>query len=222
MIYPENSVQTGLLNYLGLRSEPREEIKEDYSVPNANPISSSLGHFSINLPSSPLNVYNIPNRPINYQRAQPQSALTQSKELIKKYEGYRDNAYWDVNAYRVGYGSDTVTTRDGRVRKVNKGERITKEEAELDLERRTQQFMKSAANSIGNDIFNRLPASAQASLTSLAYNYGSLDKLPNVIRAARSGNLMQLSHAIESLGSHNKGINRSRRRDEARYLLNNR
>ena len=72
------------------------------------------------------------------------------------------------------------------------------------------------------DYFNKLPSSAQASLTSLTYNYGSLDKLPSVVKAARSGNLMELSRAIENLGSHNKGVNRNRRLQEAQYFLSNR
>ena len=81
--------------------------------------------------------------------------------------------------------------------------------------------MNSAANTIGKDYFNRLPSTAQASLTSLTYNYGSLDKLHSVVKAARSGNLMELSRAIENLGSHNKGVNRKRRLQEAQYFLSN-
>ena len=34
-------------------------------------------------------------------------------DLIKRFEGFRTTPYWDVNAYRTGYGSDTVTLADG-------------------------------------------------------------------------------------------------------------
>ena len=39
--------------------------------------------------------------------------LMNAFDLIKRFEGFRTTPYWDVNAYRTGYGSDTVTLADG-------------------------------------------------------------------------------------------------------------
>ena len=35
-------------------------------------------------------------------------------ELLKKYEGFNRVAVWDVNAYRIGYGSDTIPNSTGQ------------------------------------------------------------------------------------------------------------
>ena len=58
--------------------------------------------------------------------------------MIKQHEGFKSNTYWDVNAHRLGYGSDTITNLDGSVRRVKNGDTVTREQAELDLRRRTQ------------------------------------------------------------------------------------
>ena len=209
-----------LLNYLGLDSSS-EPVNQEINPTNISAVGNLLNSLStrqrpIQLPYTP---NTIQQSPINYSGSD-NSALTQSLNMIREHEGFKSSTYWDVNAHRLGYGSDTITNPDGSVRRVKKGDTVTREQAELDLRRRTQEFMNSAANSIGKEYFNKLPSSAQASLTSLTYNYGSLDKLPSVIKAARSGNLMELSRAIENLGSHNKGVNRRRRLQEARYFLN--
>ncbi|WP_407815624.1 hypothetical protein, partial [Staphylococcus aureus] len=60
----------------------------------------------------------------------------QAKALLRKEEGFRDVPYYDVNAHRVGYGSDTTVTADGKVVKVVKGMKITRDDAERDLDYR--------------------------------------------------------------------------------------
>lgn len=47
-------------------------------------------------------------------------------DLLKTYEGFRSNAYWDVDHYSIGYGSDTMP--DGTP--VTKDSTITKQQAE--------------------------------------------------------------------------------------------
>lgn len=217
-----SSPTTTLLNYLGLTSNT-EPVNQEINPTNISAVESLLNSLSNRqrVVQAPYTPNTVQQSPINYSGSD-NSALTQSLNMIREHEGFKSNTYWDVNAHRLGYGSDTITNLDGSIRKVKKGDTVTREQAELDLRRRTQEFMNSAANSIGRDYFNKLPSSAQASLTSLTYNYGSLNKLPNVIKAARSGNLMELSRTIENLGSHNKGINRKRRLQEAQYVLLNR
>ena len=48
-----------------------------------------------------------------------------AEALIRHFEGFRSQAYWDVNAWRVGYGSDTTTDASGRVRRVQEGDTTT-------------------------------------------------------------------------------------------------
>ena len=217
--YSQETPTSALLNYLGLSSSSSEPVNQEVDFSRVSGLDTLLN--SIRARQIPVQVPYANTPSINYLGSD-NSALNQSLNMIKQHEGFKSSTYWDVNAHRLGYGSDTITNLDGSVRRVKKGDTVTREQAELDLSRRTQEFMNSAANTIGKDYFNRLPSTAQASLTSLTYNYGSLDKLPSVVKAARSGNLMELSRAIENLGSHNKGVNRNRRFQEAQYFLSNR
>ena len=216
--YSQETPTSTLLNYLGLSSSS-EPVNQEVNFNRVSGLDTLLN--SIRTRQIPVQVPYTNTPSINYLGSN-NSALNQSLNMIKQHEGFKSSTYWDVNAHRLGYGSDTITNSDGSVRRVEKGDTVTREQAELDLRRRTQEFMNSAANTIGKDYFNKLPSSAQASLTSLTYNYGSLNKLPSVVKAARSGNLMELSRAIENLGSHNKGVNRNRRLQEAQYFLSNR
>jgi len=216
--YRQETPTSTLLNYLGLSSSS-EPVNQEVNFSRVSGLDTLLN--SIRTRQIPVQAPYTNTPSINYLGSN-NSALNQSLNMIKQHEGFKSSTYWAVNAHRLGYGSDTITNLDGSVRRVEKGDTVTREQAELDLRRRTQEFMNSAANTIGKDYFNKLPSSAQASLTSLTYNYGSLDKLPSVVKAARSGNLMELSRAIENLGSHNKGVNRNRRLQEAQYFLSNR
>lgn len=138
--------------------------------------------------------------------------------LIKQFEGFRETPYWDVNALRTGYGSDTVTLSDGTVQRVGDGTRVSREDADRDLQRRVQtEFMPIAAKAVGEDLFNSLAPNQKAALTSITYNYG---KLPaSVAAAVRSGDPQAAADAIVALGSHNDGINAGRRAQEARFYL---
>ncbi len=152
------------------------------------------------------------------------TATKQSTDLLKQLEGYSSTAYWDVNAYRTGYGSDTYTTADGVVHKVTKDSVITREDAERDLARRTSIFANSARNSVGASTWDSLPTSAQAALTSIAYNYGSLSKLPSVREAAKqsasTGDMTALANAVRARSGDNNSVNAKRRNIEADLILN--
>ena len=37
--------------------------------------------------------------------------MARAEQIIAQFEGFRETPYWDVNAYRTGYGSDTITCR---------------------------------------------------------------------------------------------------------------
>jgi GH24 family phage-related lysozyme (muramidase) len=136
-------------------------------------------------------------------------------DLIKDRERFRATPYYDVNAFRTGFGSDTVTREDGTVEKVRKGMApITERDAERDLKRRIQtEFVPKAAAKVGEENWSRLPENVRASLTSIAYNYGTIPS--RIVPAVQSGNPETIARAIESLAGDNKGVNAGRRMQEA-------
>ena len=138
-------------------------------------------------------------------------------QLLRGFEGYESTPYMDKKTsggnagYRVGYGSDTITRPDGSVVKVQAGMTISKEDAERDLQRRiSTEFLPRVKSQLGAS-YNGLTPNAQASLASLAYNYGSVPS--SVVAASKSGP-EALSKAIASLGP-----NARRRKTEAQYAL---
>lgn len=141
---------------------------------------------------------------------------TAAADFLRRREGFREAPYYDVNAYRAGFGSDTTTLADGTVVPVRQGMTVSREDAERDLARRVPEFTQRAAAAIGEDRFAALPPNAQAALISIAYNYGTL---PGRIReAARSGDLAALSQAVAGLAGDNQGVNAGRRREEAAMI----
>lgn len=138
-------------------------------------------------------------------------------ELIKSFEGFTSTAKYDVNAHRAGYGSDTVTSPDGAVKRVTAGTKVSRADAERDLQRRIGAFQTGIIGDIGEDTWKTMNPHQQAALTSVAYNYGELPR--SVTSAVKSGNLTAVADAIQALGRHNHGINRKRRRLEASLIL---
>lgn len=137
-------------------------------------------------------------------------------DTIRKFEGFQETAKWDVNAMRLGYGSDTITNEDGSFRKVRAGDTVDKAGAERDLTRRAAIFGKGARTAVGGKTWDSLPQSTQAALTSVAYNYGSLPD--GVVKAAKTGNAANIAKSVRQLSGHNKGINKRRRNLEARMI----
>lgn len=152
------------------------------------------------------------------------SSLDQATSLLRKFEGFIGKAKWDMNAQRLGYGSDTITKADGTVIKVQPGMTVTREDAERDLARRTKEFANIARRNVSAETWDKLPPNAQAVLTSMAYNYGSLSKLESVVKAANvsanTGDMTALANAIRRRQVDNGGINARRRNQEADYVLN--
>lgn len=133
--------------------------------------------------------------------------------LLRDFEGFRSKPYWDVNAYRLGFGSDTITREDGTVVRVDKGSTVTRADAERDLARRAGEFQNRAAGKIGVDAWSRLDANQQAVMISLAYNYGNIPD--SVAAAAKGGSAEDLAKSVENLKGHNGGVNADRRQREA-------
>jgi len=148
-----------------------------------------------------------------------QTTTELTKGVIREFEGFRESPYFDVNAQRAGYGSDTVTRTDGNVVPVREGMAVSQEDAERDLDRRVnQEFLPSVRNAVGEEAFNQLSPNQKAALTSLAYNYGTGawdNDLSEVRDAVASGDMAGASRAILARAGDNDGVNTRRRQQEA-------
>lgn len=136
-----------------------------------------------------------------------------ASQLLRDSEGFRSRPYWDVNAYRIGFGSDTITRADGTIVRVRPGMEVTRADAERDLERCKGEFQQGIIRDIGVDAWSGYGENIQAALTSIAYNYGSLPR--SVVRATETGDAELIAQAVEGLKGHNDGINAGRRQREA-------
>lgn len=141
-----------------------------------------------------------------------------SQNVIRGFEGFSPHPYRDNDGQlRAGYGSDTITHADGTVERVTAQTYVTKEDADRDLARRTTQSQTQVRDSIGQEAFDKLSPQTKASLTSIAYNYGSMAKpeLRGLVDAAKSGDVDKIKSEVLALSSHNNGINSGRRASEA-------
>jgi GH24 family phage-related lysozyme (muramidase) len=139
-------------------------------------------------------------------------AKAQATDLLKRKEGFRGQAYWDVNHWRVGYGSDTMTTPSGGVQKTQQSSTVTQADAERDLSRRVDDILRALEVAFGES-FKKLPEAAKAALVSLQYNYGRTPT--SVGNAIKGGDQNAIAEAVRNLGHHDAGINRARRYEEA-------
>ncbi|MFN7125292.1 MAG: lysozyme [Allorhizobium sp.] len=137
--------------------------------------------------------------------------IEQAKALLRKEEGFRESPYWDVNAHRVGYGSDTTVTAEGKVVRVTQGMKITRDDAERDLEYRLMKREGAQVQKQLGATWDKLSDSARAGLASVGYNYGSLPK--SVVAAARTGDPGAIADAVAALPA-----NKTRRQREAALI----
>lgn len=149
--------------------------------------------------------------------------------FLRDEEGFIPTPRFDVNALRVGYGSDTITKLGPNgeyiVEKVVEGMRVSREDANRDLVRRLEQeFIPRLIGQIGQDNFNALSPQQQAALTSITYNSGSLPK--GIVAAIKNGGTTeQIAAAIVAdiarvqslpkLSAQEKKVVSERRRREA-------
>lgn len=151
---------------------------------------------------------------------QASASASSAMDLIKDFEGFRSKAYYDVNHYRVGYGSDTTTDANGGVSRVTSGTVVSLAEADRDLLRRIAGAQETIRKQIGSDVFDSFDSKQQAALTSIGYNYSSIGALPQrIVDAIKSGNQATVVQAIRGLGNDNGGVNRQRRNSEADMFL---
>lgn len=140
-----------------------------------------------------------------------------SAQLLRDLEGFEEEPYYDVNAFRAGYGSDTYTTEDGIVKTVKESDFVSREDAERDLYRRIKTEFGARAKKAAGDAWEEYSPMQRAALTSVAYNYGSIPK--RISSAVKSGDPKKVSEAIVSLADDNDGINYNRRIKEAEMMI---
>jgi GH24 family phage-related lysozyme (muramidase) len=125
-----------------------------------------------------------------------------SAEFVAQFEGFTPVATWDVNAFRIGHGSDTITFDDGSYRKVKQGDKTTRTNAKKDLTRRIPEFENRILNYIDNygvtnEMWDKLPSPAKIGLISFAYNYGNIVKRA-IREAIKTGDVNLIADAVIS------------------------
>jgi len=139
--------------------------------------------------------------------------VTTTAEFIAGFEGYAGRAYWDVNAWRLGYGSDTEGPDQVHV---TEGMETTKARALQNLALRIPQFQQEAIygkTGMTRPVWDKLTENQKTAITSLVYNYG---RLPIVITPSDPE---KTAAAIRALQNANGGVNRKRRISEAAFYL---
>jgi murein DD-endopeptidase MepM/ murein hydrolase activator NlpD/GH24 family phage-related lysozyme (muramidase) len=156
--------------------------------------------------------------------------------FIIPYEGFISKSRWDVNAWRVGYGSDTITRNDQvhKVEETGPYSTTTKDEAKNDLLRRVKEFEKILINQVGGkSVYDKIPDTVKIALLDNVYNYGSLigknkqDRailVAEINKAIKTGKWSDVGNKlIELTWNHNAGKSfqtalRQRRREEATLI----
>lgn len=142
---------------------------------------------------------------------------TGAASMLRQFEGFQPRAKFDVNAFRAGFGSDTITRENGAVERVLRDSVVTRADAERDLARRLRELDGIITRQIGQKAFDGLSPRARAALDSVAYNYGSLPK--RIISAAKSGDDAAIGAGIRGLAGDNGGVNARRRNVEADFIV---
>lgn len=103
-------------------------------------------------------------------------------DLIKRYEGFKSKAYWDVDHWSIGYGSDTMP--DGS--RVKENSIITKEQAEALIPEIVKKKETELKKYFPN--YDSLPAQTKYALIDQAYRggAGSFSKSPKFVAAVNS------------------------------------
>ena len=130
-------------------------------------------------------------------------------EFIASFEGFEAKAYWDVNHYRVGFGSDTEGPDQATV---TRRTTTTRARATQNLTARIHRFEAEAIRTVGPKTWGALTDNQRTALTDLVYNYGHLP-----VRV--SADPKTTAAAIRALQSQNGGVNKKRRIAEANLYL---
>jgi len=144
------------------------------------------------------------------------------ENVIKETYG----AYEDVDftvasgkTLRIGFGSDTITSPGGSVRKVKADDEITKDQAYADLERRikTEFKPKVVATCEANGVnYDSLPPTVKTVFIDCAYNYGSLWN--SIVISYRDGGVDGLKAELQRRADRGESQVPDRRIEEIKHL----
>ena len=140
---------------------------------------------------------------------------THAAQIIARFEGFQAAAKWDVNAYRLGYGSDT---EGPDAVKVTLGMATTPERALANLALRIPHFENAIVAQVGSSAWDAVATQdARGALLSFCYNYGSLT--PTIAGlVAHQAPLSDIAVAVAARGVDNGGVNARRRAAEAALI----
>ena len=91
-------------------------------------------------------------------------SIEKAKEIIKKFEGFYENPYWDVNSYSIGYGFKKYDIPGGKVPKS-----MNRSQADAIL---TNALQTKYGNTVKKHVRVPLNDNQQAALISFVYNIG--------------------------------------------------
>lgn len=192
-------------NILGVdEQEPEEEITTPEDL---HSYISTGGTFSFDRDAD------------EYQTKSDAPVIDQAAAILRREESFSSTPGWDVNNWRVGFGSSTVTKPNGTVIKLSSKQtekpniKISIEDAERDLIRRLKnEFIPHTIKTIG-PVAAELNNATIAALTSVTYNYGTLPM--SVVEACQSKDINQIANAVKNLSA-----NKKRRTREANWIAN--
>jgi GH24 family phage-related lysozyme (muramidase) len=142
--------------------------------------------------------------------------ITIAAKFIGKNEGFTERATWDVNAYRLGFGTENIIGSDGKVRKVlpdpsyykQTGEKVPANGDTTTVEAALKMLQYEVSTTFKNRLvgnfdyqipeatFNSLNDRQKAALISYVYNVGSLRV--GIATALKAGNLSSAVAQIQA------------------------
>jgi|SRR5271166_3629907 len=140
----------------------------------------------------------------------PKTLKEMAAEFIARWEGFSARAYWDVNHWRIGFGSSTEGPMEIPVEHHST---TTYERAIQNLELRIGEFRYLVLRDIGTRKWSLLNPNQHVALIDICYNYGHvpIDVEPT--------ELERTANAFIARATDNGGINARRRRAEAALYM---
>jgi peptidoglycan hydrolase-like protein with peptidoglycan-binding domain/GH24 family phage-related lysozyme (muramidase) len=135
-------------------------------------------------------------------------------EMIKSFEGFAPNAYWDHKQWSIGYGSFAGSNRS----KPDIAGPISKERAETMLRDHVQQFSNDVErwNRVGNYKWNE---GQKGALISFAYNIGSIGQLTDQGKRDNATIARKMPEYSNASGQSVPGLVNRRRVEQQKFIM---
>lgn len=171
----------------------------------------------------------MPNFDVEYHGEIPAEHMRTAANLVAQFEGFSATPYWDVDAYRVGYSTDTIIGSDGQRTRVTPGMRVTQEQAVASLAPNIEEHVGVLLNQMqqrGLRVEDITP-NQFAVLASIAYNFGpykfNQQSGQSVLDAMAAGNMERAADIIANMSNSQSGQYRqalmARRGREAQFFM---